>query len=149
MVMNILLTLILLCNVLILGGIAYAFLKIRNVYHEFKDFITPSSETTPSKLAMVFESISEMFGRSMVASLKGFLMGAKSGEVRGANAEIGASIDSSAIGAIVGMLPKSVRSSLIKNPQLLDYALGFMNKRGGESKPGSNHQEATAAKFKL
>jgi hypothetical protein len=135
--------------VLILGGLTYAFLKIRNVFKEFKEFITPPNENTASKLALVSESIAEMFGRALVASLKGFLMGSKSGEVRAANAEIGAGVDASPIGAIVSMLPKSVRASLIKNPQLLDYALNLMNKKGNQSTPGSNHQESTQVKFKL
>ena len=118
-------------------GLAYAFLKIRNVsrdiQQQFLDFVTPQAENKPSKLALVCESLSEMIGRSLVASLKAFLMGSKSGEVRQANAETGAGIDASPIGAIVGMLPKSVRASLIKNPQLLDMALGFMQKRGNAS----------------
>lgn len=139
--MNILLTLILLTNLTILASLAYAFLKIRGVYNEFRDFITPSSESTPSKLAQVCEAFSEMLGRSLVASLKAFLMGSKSGEVRQANAEVGAGIDASPLGTIVGMLPKSVRSSLIKNPQLLDYALNFMNRQKQTlSIPGNNGQ---------
>jgi uncharacterized protein YneF (UPF0154 family) len=148
--MNILLALILLVNVIILCGFAYAFVKIRGVFREFKEFITPPAENQPSKLALVCESLSEMIGRSLVASLKGFLMGAKSAEVRGANAEVGAGIDASPIGAIVGMLPKSVRANLIKNPQLIDMAIGFMQKRSGQTAPASdNNHSNTQVKFKL
>ena len=148
--MNILLACILLTNVLLLAGLCLAFLKIRGVFREFKDFITPPGENKPSKLALVCEALSEMIGRRLIASLKGFLMGSKSVEVRQANAEVGAGIDASPLGAIVGMLPKSVRASLIKNPQLLDYALNFMAKRGNSSglSPENNHS-SSQVKFKL
>ena len=156
--MNILLAGILLINICIFGSIIVAFLIIRSVSREFREFITPQAENTPSRIAMVFQSISEMFGRSMVASLKGFMMGAKSGEVRQANAETGEAIGASPIGALVDMLPKSVKRSLIKNPQLLDMAMGFMAKQGhpGSGLPGSgqlgdnhNHQSSSPVKFKL
>ena len=142
--MNILLFCILLTNVILLASLALAFLNIRSVFREFKDFITPTGENKPSKLAMTCEALSEMIGRSLVASLKGFLMGAKSAEVRQGNAVVGAGIDASPIGGIVAMLPKSVRASLIKNPQLIDMALNFMQKRGNSSSspPESNHSNS-------
>lgn len=151
--MNILLAGVLLINLCIFGSIIFAFTKIRGVSREFREFITPQSDNAPSRLAMVFQSISEMFGRSMVASLKGFMMGAKSGEVRQANAETGEAIGASPIGALVDMLPKSVKRSLIKNPQLLDLAMGFMAKQGqgpgGQSNDNHNYQSASPVKFKL
>lgn len=150
LVMNILLSCILLSNVLLLAGLGLAFIKIRSVFREFKDFITPPADKQPSKLALVCEALSEMIGRSLVASLKGFLMGAKSAEVRQGNAEVGAGIDASPIGAIVNMLPKSVRASLIKNPQLIDMALNFMAKRGGNSSPVvSDNHSSSQVKFDL
>lgn len=156
---NILLSCILLTNLIFLACFAYAFFKIRKlsgeirgIYQDIVEFITPEALDKPSKLATVCEALSEMVGRSLIASLKAFLMGSKSGEVRAANAETGAGIDASPLGAIVGMLPKSVRSSLIKNPQLLDMAINFMQKRGNSAgapnlanSPSSNSQ----VKFKL
>jgi hypothetical protein len=149
--MNILLACILLTNLIFLVSFCLIFLKIRSVYRGIVEFITPPAENQPSKLATVCETLSEMIGRSLVASLKTFLMGKKSGEVRAENAEKGQEIDSSPVGAIVGMLPKSVRASLIKNPALLDYAINFMSKRGTGNQPGSggNHTELNQAKFKL
>ena len=148
--MNILLACILLSNVLLLVGLCFAFLKIRGIFREFKEFITPPGDKQPSKLALVCEALSEMIGRSLVASLKGFLMGAKSAEVRQGNAEVGAGLDASPIGAIVCMLPKSVRASLIKNPQLIDISLNFMAKRCGNSAPAvSDNHSNTQVKFDL
>lgn len=151
--MNILLAAILLTNVILLASLGLAFLKIRNVFREFKDFITPTGENKPSKLAMTCEALSEMIGRSLVASLKGFLMGAKSAEVRQGNAVVGDGIDASPIGGIVAMLPKSVRASLIKNPQLIDMALNFISKRGSigsnSSLASNNNHEKSQVKFDL
>jgi hypothetical protein len=132
--------------------LCFAFLKIRGIYKQFVDFITPPAENQPSKLATVCEALSEMIGRSLVASLKAFLMGSKSGEIRQANAETGAGIDASPIGALVGMLPKSVRASLIKNPQLLDMALNFMQRnKGGQfpARPPDSNHSSSQVKFKL
>jgi hypothetical protein len=151
--LNILLAAILLTNVIFLAGFILVFFKIRSVYQQFIDFVTPPAENQPSKLANVCEALSEMIGRSLVASLKTFLMGKKSGEVRAENAEKGQEIDASPVGAIVGMLPKSVRASLIKNPALLDYALSFMARKGGAasntSGANTSHLSDNQAKFKL
>jgi hypothetical protein len=148
--MSILLACILLTNLLLLAGLGFAFLKIRGIFREFKAFITPEGENKPSKLAMTCEALSEMIGRSLVASLKAFFMAGKSAEVRQGNAEVGAGLDASPIGAIVGMLPKSVRASLIKNPQLIDMALNFMQKRTGTSQSSNqNNHENSQVKFKL
>jgi hypothetical protein len=77
-------------------------------------------------------------------------MGSKSAEVRQGNAVIGEGLDASPLGAIVGMLPKSVRASLIKNPQLIDMALNFMQKRTGTSQSSNqNNHENSQVKFKL
>ena len=149
--MNTLLTAILATNLIFLACFFFAFLKIRGIYKQFIDFVTPPAVNTPSKLALVCQTLSEMVGKALVASLKAFFLGSKSGEVRGANAEIGAGLDTTALGGLVNMLPKSVRSSLIKNPALLDYAMSFMNKNKGGSPGagsqdnGTNHQ----VKFKL
>lgn len=148
---NLLLFCILLTNLILLAVFAFGFMKFRSIYRDILEFITPPAENEPSKLANVCQSLSEMVGRSLVAQVKGFLMGKQSGEVRGANAEIGAGLDQTALGGIVNMLPKSVKRSLIKNPALLDYAMGFMAKHAGGSPAlenhdnGSNHQ----VKFKL
>jgi hypothetical protein len=121
-----------------------------HIYRDIIDFITPPAENIPSKLANVCEALSEMMGRSLVASLKAFLMGKKSGEVRQENAEQGAEIDAGPIGALVGILPKSVRSTLVKNPQLVDLAINFMSKRNaGKPAPGNNHNEPEQVKFNL
>lgn len=156
--MNLLLAGILLTNIILLAGLAIAFLKIRSIYSDiraqFIDFVTPPADNKPSKLSLVVEAMSEMVGRSLVASLKGFLMGSKSGEVRADNAEAGRAMDGGALGGIIQMLPKSVKQSLIKNPALLDLAMGFMAKQGngagGAGRPaGSNHSETSQVKFKL
>lgn len=150
--MNILLACILLVNLIFLAGFALVCIKLMHIYRDILDFIMPPNKNTPSKLANVCEAFSEMMGRSLVASLKAFLMGKKSGEVRQENAETGAEIDAGPLGAIVGALPKSIRSSLIKNPQLVDLALNFMSKRNAGkagSVAGNNHTDAAQVKFNL
>lgn len=133
---SILLTAILLVLLVFLALSFYILLKIRAKYREIVDFVTPSGNNQPSQLAVVSEALSEMIGRAIVASLRGFLLGQKSIETRQANAAAGEEISASPIGSIVNMLPISLKKSLIKNPQLLDIAMGYLSRSGGSGGNG-------------
>ena len=139
---------ILLCFLMFLATIFVVYLKFRSIYSQIIDFVSPPGDNKPSQLARVAEALSEMVGRAVVASLKGFLMGQKSIEVRQGNAEAGEAVSQSPLGGIVNILPASIKKSLIKNPQLLDLALGYINRQNDNS-PGGNHQRADKAKFNL
>ena len=127
----------------------YILLKIRAKYREIVDFITPSGENKTSQLALVSEALSEMIGRAIVASLRGFLLGQKSIEVRQENAAAGENISASPVGSIINMLPNSLKKSLIKNPQLLDLAMGFLSKGGSAQNRdnGGSHSESSKVNF--
>lgn len=138
---SILLTAILLVLLIFLALSFYIILKIRAKYREIISFITPSGNNQPSQLAAVSEALSEMIGRAIVASLRGFLLGQKSIETRQATAAAGEEMTASPIGGLVNMLPVSLKKSLIKNPQLLDLAMGFLSKSGGSG--GNGHTIST------
>jgi hypothetical protein len=148
---NWLLTAILICNLLIVAAIGVAWAKINRVTRVFSDFISPPGENQPSPVAVVAESISEMFARSFTASLKAYFMGVQSGAARAENAAIGQAISASPAGGIIDLLPKSIKKSLIKNPALLDYALAALNKTpgAGGSLTGSGGDGHTPVKFRL
>ena len=92
-----------------------------------------------------------MIGRAIVASLRGFLLGQKSIDARQANAEAGEAMTASPMGGIVNMLPISLKKSLVKNPQLLDLAMGFLSRPGGSGGNGRTVGAGPSSqpKFKL
>lgn len=148
---SILLTAILLVLLIFLALSLHIIIKIKAKYGEIISFITPHDNNQPSQLAAVSEALSEMIGRAIVASLRGFLLGQKSIETRQANAENGAEISASPLGGLVNMLPVSLKKSLIKNPQLLDLAMGFMSRSGGSGGNGrtSGAGPSSQPKFNL
>lgn len=137
-----LLSVITLCLLVFLASFLVVLIKIRRKYNDIVDFITPPGDKLPSKLAQVSEALSEMIGRAIVASLRGFLLGQKSIEARQANAEAGEAVESSPLGGLVNILPISLKKSLIKNPQMLDLAMGFLSRSGGSG--GSSGMGASA-----
>jgi len=126
--MNILLTLILLSNVVIVAIFLYYGLKFRNIYRDIVSFITPIDEKTPSPLANVASVVADMFSRSICASIKSTFMGKQSAEVRqnaGIEADIAEGMLSAtnpAIGAILNSFP-ALKKTLRRNPGLMDLAL--------------------------
>lgn len=141
-----LLSVITLCFLVFLALSFYVLLKIRAKYREIVDFVTPLSNGQPSQLAVVSEALAEMVGRAIVASLRGFLLGQKSIEARQANAEAGEAMTASPLGGIVNMLPVSLKKSLIKNPQLLDLAMGYLSKTGAGGGNGG-HQTLSKVNY--
>lgn len=153
--MNILLTVILVCNVALLAVIIYGFVKIARVYRTIIDFITPPAPGEPSALAQTASNISDMLARALLAQAKGYLMGLQSGSVRAENAEAVdtaisvAGASNPLIGAVANI--PGVKKLLKKNPGLLDLAIQqFMRSRGpgsgpgpGPSNNGSNNHQTT------
>jgi hypothetical protein len=133
-------------------------MKVKGVYNEFKSFITPIDEKTPSGLASLCDSIAILFGRALVAQLKAVFMGKQSGEVRGeqtVNADIAfdtVSMANPMIGAVLKSFP-ALSKTLRRNPALLDFALAKLGSMGNKSnspvqvspESGDNHQ----VKFKM
>ena len=152
MAITILLACILLIMTILLCGLLYAFLKIRQISRSAVSFCTSLDEKQPSQLACVVEAASSMIGRSVVASLKAYLIGAKGNEAREANGVVRESIDASPLGGLVSMLPKKAISSLVKNPQLLDMAMNLFSKPGtggGGGNGGNGSSASPRARFNL
>lgn len=147
---NVLLAGILICFLVFLAFLLYISLQFRKKYRDITAFLTPIADNQASPLAKTFEAISEMIGRAIVASLRGFLLGQKSIETRQASATAGEEMSASPLGGLVNMLPISLKKSLIKNPQLLDLAMGYMSKDNHRSSgSGGGSGTSAPAKFKL
>jgi len=161
--MNILLTALLVVNLALFVLICYVFVRvsrtIKDRYQTFIEFITPPGKDEPSALALTVSNMSDVLARSLIAQVKGYLMGLQSGQVRGENAEaLETAIDVAGtanplIGAVANI--PGVKKLLRKNPGLLDLAIQqFMKSRGPGSGPGpvpsnghtNNHIQTT---FKL
>lgn len=163
---NLLLAAILLC--LACGGLAaffvYRRLKAAAAYYEseireyigqIEAFVSPAGDGKPSPLAQSAEVLSEMLARSLMAQVKTTLMGMRSGEVRGQRAEAGEQAVETAQGLLPGLaaLP-GVRSTLKKNPGLLDLALQVLGPKlfgggGQSSEPAASGNGNGHVRFKL
>lgn len=117
--MSILLALILLSNLLLFGLFFIVIQRIRS-------FIVSPGEQKPSPLSLSLQALSDMVGRSIVATLKATFMGKQSGLVRGEQAVSGDiaqdQLAQSPIGAVLQSFP-TLGKSLRRNPALLDLAL--------------------------
>lgn len=147
---NILLTLLLVINFAVLASILYGFVEVSRVYRQIRGFITPEAEGKPSALAQTTQVITDMMGRSIVATIKATFMGKQSGDVRAENAvNADIAMDTTAIGAILGSFP-TLRKSIKRNPALLDVAMGLLNKRGLiQSGSGNSTPSNGQPKFRL
>src|ERR1035437_6872878 len=84
--MNILLALIL--TILVVWSVV-AVVVYRKITRVITQFVTPTSEKQPSPFALLIDSVSSMFGRSIVAQAKSTLMGVQSGAKRAETAIAG------------------------------------------------------------
>lgn len=147
-VTNVLLTLILLILLVFLASFFVVLLQIRRKYASIIAFITPAGPDQPSQLAIVAQTLSGMVGSALVSSARGFLMGQKSIEKRQESAAAADEISASPIGGIVNMLPNSLKKTIIKNPQLLDIAMGLLHPSSGPG-PSVATGQSSRAKFSL
>jgi len=122
--------------ILVVGGAGAAlaaWLYIRKLRGMVLDFITPAAEGQPSALAGVVESVASMFARATTAQIKASLMGIESGATRAQKA-----IDGDIAVDLAGQLPlgsllesfPTLRKTLKRNPQLLDLAMGALQRLG-------------------
>lgn len=161
---NILLTLNAILLVLIFSVLTYAVIKIWRVYQGFRSFITAPDDKTPSAFAQTVEASGEIIARALVAQAKATFMGKQSGQARGEQSLQGAFIQDQAsqlggpAGLLAGVLTSfpAVRKVLIKNPGLIDLALGMINKKGGAaaaappvSLRNNGHQETETPQFSM
>ena len=152
--MSILLALILAVNLSILAVILVVFMKARRIYAEFREFITPPDENTPSGLATVATSLADQVARSAIGSLKATFMAKKSGDVRAEQSiqtDLALDIASEAnpiVGQLLTGIP-ALRKLAKKNPGLIDLVLSRLTIPGGNgsspAQPAMNNQ----ARFKL
>lgn len=158
MLYNVLMTNILLACMLASILVAFVatvliFIKVRRAYRQFISFITPEADGKPSPAATVAQNVSDMAARSIVAQVKGFLMGLQSGQSRGQTAVTGDIVEGAAgqqlpmIGAVLDSFP-ALKRTLRRNPALLDLALSKLAgvKSGSNQSQGSN---GDSPKFKL
>lgn len=135
--------LVLILNLVVLCIAVGAWLTVRRIRREietakaaFSDFITPAAPDSPSQLAKAIDAVSQMFARSIAASVKGTLMGMQSGAVRGETAIQGALLQDTAaqagLGALLSSFP-AVSRTLKKNPALFDMAMGFLANRANKA----------------
>lgn len=141
----ILLALILIANVALIA-------IIYSVIQRILVFIKSPEEGKPSPLSISLQILSDMVGRSIVATLKATFMGKQSGAVRGEQAVAGDiavdTVANSPVGAILQAFP-TLGKSLKRNPALLDVALGFLSKRMSNSTPVGVAGNGEKPKFHL
>ena len=133
MLTNILLLAVLVIWLALAVGSILLFLRLRSA---FLCFVTPQKEGEASALAKTIDAIASMLARSLVAQLKTSAMGSLSGDVRGEKSVQGAmALDmanqSPALSTILGAFPQ-LQKTLKRNPQMLDFALGMMQKLGNK-----------------
>ena len=155
--MNILLALIL--TILVVWSVV-AVLVYRKITRVITQFVTPTSENQPSPFALLIDSVSSMFGRSIVAQAKSTLMGVQSGAKRAETAIAGDIAEgviesqSPMLGGLLNSFP-ALKKTLRRNPQLVDMAMQFMSAKGQSNQshsvssvsPGGNGH--STVKFKL
>jgi len=149
---------ILVVNGLVLAVILYAFFKISRTYNQIVDFfsswLTPAEEGKQSPAGELLTAVSENLARSIVLQAKTTFMGKQSGDVRGETAVM-ADIAEDALAAknplLSGLLNSfpTLKKSLRRNPQLLNYALSKLTGSTGAPAGGNSQVHETQVKFKL
>lgn len=152
--MNIILTLILISNLALLGLLLVFALKVRKAYDDFKAFITPADEKTPSQLALLCVNLADMLAGALMDKLKASIMGLQSGAVRAENAEqadlVGSMVSQAnpLLGMLLQIIPKAWQRKMVKHPELVDLALSKLgNKSATVVEAGNNGH--SQIKFKL
>ena len=152
---NLLLTSILLVNLSFIVAGILLFNKVRQLYADFRAFVTPIDSKTASPLAQFLEASSAIFARSIIAQFKGSLMGSASAQSKSEkDEETSLAIDGlSNINPALGMLVNStpfLRKTLKKNPALIDFALQQLLKTKNTQLPlNSNNGNSEPVKFNL
>jgi hypothetical protein len=153
--MNILLTLILIVNLAALAIILAISWKVRQIYEDFKVFITAPDTDHASPASDFVNGLVSSAGRSIAMEIKAIFMGKQSGAVRGEAAitadiaEDALAIANPTLSAILNSFP-ALKRTLRRNPQLTELAIqklaNFAPQNSGPSNDsGNGHQP----KFKM
>lgn len=146
--MNVLLTAILLALIVILALIIVIARKIRDVYDEFRFFVTPQTEDKPSGLATVCSAIADDFSKRLVIQIKTSLLGSVSGASRAEKAVQGELVEAAAaeqsplLGAGLSLMGKRAKGGFLNNPMVLQFLMSKL--QGGAVATGAasgNHAQ--------
>ena len=122
----------------------------REVEELLRGVITAPDEKTPSPLAVLCDQMATLFAARLVQNVKSTLSGVEHELARGE--QLGLFEEAAGqhpwLGLIAGMIPKKLRNSLIRNPQMVS-ALSKMVGGGGsgdgstgvEGQPPRRHRE--------
>lgn len=128
---NLLLTLILLVNIIVLMSFFIIAYRVRAEYvrkmGDFYKFVSPASEGGTSPLADICNILSQQAGKTLAVEIKTALMGKESGVQRELNGLQGDMLADSnpLVGALMGQFP-SLKRRLIKNPGLVELLLSHL-----------------------
>jgi hypothetical protein len=105
-----------------------------------RTFITAADATTPSPLAVLVDQFAILLAARLVQSVKGMIAGTESGVAKGEQLALLEDVtkDSPLLTLLSGLVPRSLRTKLLKNPQMV----GALSKLGSL---GSNHGADTAS----
>lgn len=124
--------------------------KERQVREEVENlvraFIQAPDENTPSPLACMIDQGATLLASRLMQQIKAMLAGVESGLSKQEQTELlsNASQGSPLVGMIAGMLPKRIRSGLIKNPQMIGALSSLLDRRNG----GSTQDASTPRKHR-
>ncbi len=144
---NALLALILVANLLIVAGFVYLWLKFIAVYSLAQRFLSPISEGELSPLATLWQALVGQFIARLTDAIKSNFLGMESGikkqeaMLQGDLAMDDLQGKSMGLAALLGSFP-SLKRRLLRNPALIDMALGLLGKR--VSQPSTDHGEGTS-----
>ena len=98
-------------------------------------FLQAPDENTPSPLACLIDQGATLLASRLMQQVKAMLAGVESGLSKQEQSELlsNASQGSPLVGMIAGMLPKRIRSGLIKNPQMIGALSSLLDRRNGGS----------------
>lgn len=137
---------VLLCNLLLF---AFALIRLKSSISTLKRtlvlYFQPQGEN-PSEFAAAVELISKILAKNIVDSAKAYLLSLNSAEVRAGKAALRDSLSSQSplLAGLLQAFP-SLGKKIVKNPEMAQIAMNFLNRRSGESEePGSNGHETVA-----
>ena len=109
-----------------------------------REFISAPDADTPSPLAALTDTFATLLAARLVQNVKAMLAGVESGASKGEQlALMDEAMDKSPwLGLIGGMLPKRLRNSLMRNPQMV----AALSKIGGNNH-GVTNEGATAPRW--